>query len=240
MKRIALLSAAAMAGLAQAANASVVKLFIDTANIATYNNTADFTPVPFTLSPTVTTGVVYELPIMVQLDGLAPGQSFGNISLNITVSGDLTKLTGPGGTVGAVYFGNNTPTYPFGKGTQTYFDSNSDQGNATADGPGDKDGIGVVAYINAGTPSPQRAAMGIGSPYLLGWAYVNFPTGADQNSTVTITPTQFSYSQGGVLTVDNSAQLLGTSYTFVVPEPASIGLAGIGALGLLARRRRQA
>jgi hypothetical protein len=82
--------------------------------------------------------------------------------------------------------------------------------------------------------------MGIGSPFLLGWAYVHLPADAGVNSTVTITPTQFSYSQNGVLTVDNSAQLTGASYTFVVPEPASIGLAGIGALGLLARRRRQA
>jgi hypothetical protein len=239
MKKIALLSAVAMVGLAASANASVVTFSVDSANIAAYNNTTAYTSVPFSLAPTATTGVVYEIPVMFKLDGLAAGQSFGNISLDVTVNGDLSKKTAAGGAAGTVWYGNDHQ-YAAGKGFQNYFDSNSDAGDATADGPGTLDGLNIAAYINAGTPTPERAAMGISSPFLLGWAYVSFPAGADENSTVTITPTQFSYSQGGVLTVDNSAQLVGTSYTFVVPEPASIGLAGIGALGLLARRRRQA
>jgi hypothetical protein len=224
-----------MVGFAQAAKASVVTLSIDTAHIAAYDNTSSFNPVPFALNA-LTTGVVYELPIMFQLDGLAPGQSFGNISLDVTVTGGLTKKTGPGGTVGTVWYGNSA-TYPSGKGTQAYFDSNSDAGNATADGPGTQDGLNIAAYINAGTPSPERTAMGIGSPFLLGWAYFKLPADATSIGTVTITPTQFSYSQGGVLTVDNSAQLVGTSYTFVVPEPASICLVSAGLFCVMTRRR---
>jgi hypothetical protein len=79
--------------------------------------------------------------------------------------------------------------------------------------------------------------MGIGSPYLLGWAYFYVPHVFNPfTSTVTITPTQFSYSQNGVLTVDNSAQLVGEAFSFI-PEPASIGLVGAGLLCVLTRRR---
>src|SRR4051812_35145234 len=82
-------SAVAAVGL-MAASVEAAQIQITTTGVAAYNNSSSFTPVAFnpTLDP-ATKGVLYEIPINFKLTGLAAGQSFGNLAVNVSWDGAI-------------------------------------------------------------------------------------------------------------------------------------------------------
>jgi PEP-CTERM motif len=197
-----------------------------------FDDATDLDPVAYQTSQPATAGVTYEVPVYFQISNLGAGQSgFGNIDITCSVTGPLTIDQSSG------YSGNPA----FYSGTKNYYFANTQAGVETTTTSE------VVASIAAGvtSTSDKRYSMGKTTPFLIGDFYIDVPAGTNSGiGTISVVVNAQSTNNSGVLTLDTAGTDVNPSAISLnfnpVPEPASIGMLGVGALGLLARRRRTA
>lgn len=230
MKKSLVLTAALAATSLLAAGSHAAMLTLSDNVDAQYDNATDFNLLqsfspPLTPTINATPGTMYEVPIYFEISNLQPGESgFGNVQVVVTTTGGDTLDT----TAGYIA---QSQTYTSGKATKAYWSVNQSTAYTAPAG-------NIVASIAGGQTASQVLAMGVGSPFQIGWIYID--QGAT-SGTVSVSAPSFSTNNSGVLTLDpTGTSVPATTLVFNVPEPASLGMVGIGALGLLARRRRTA
>jgi hypothetical protein len=177
------------------------------------------------LPATVGTGTAY-VSLLAKFDGGTAGSDYAGVSLFNGGSENLF-IGQPGGqTAGAGFWGldqatgNHSTSVPE-DGTTHLFVIRIDYGGATNASGNDR----VRMYVD---PTPGLAAPDV-APAL------------DLDATRSVSFNQVRIQAGGTQQVAFDELRVATDYaSAVTPEPASLGLLSVGALGLLARRRRTA
>lgn len=94
-----------------------------------------------------------------------------------------------------------------------------------------------IPKISEANTSDPRQHIGEGAGTLLGSIFVDWDGVGTETLNINLGGASYARTTDGFLIYDSNGTLIDTSLTFGVPEPASMGLLGIAALGLLRRRR---
>jgi len=193
----------------------------------------------------------YLVTFMLQVTGTPSGDQvgFGSMSADFALSGGAARSTVP---AHANYVPANPQVNVFGSG-QSLFGTDADAGT-----PSDLQGV-LVGFSTALTPNDGSADDGTGNAFLeavapnaapvtFGKVWVSSAGTLPGSIAVNVTEWSTSNSTGGAPTtlelVTGGTNTAPATVNFAaaapVPEPATIGLVGLGGLLTLARRRRRA
>lgn len=239
----------ALAGIAGTANAALITLtpvYVGSTDAATVNaSTAlNLGQLDFTQASSWNSTYKHEFVVKATFTDGAAGEDFRGIVFDVGLNG--VTLVGPSQSFpnNKSWFANN-PTDP--DLTAPIFGTNADGGQVTTD----LQAITVLQTNAAAADFWQLAESGAATytaPFKLGTFFVstgNTPVAASIQLAETGggTVPNFSYFSGNVGGAGSaqtvSAGVTAQTYTFptAIPEPASLGIFAIGALGLLRRRR---
>jgi len=96
---------------------------------------------------------------------------------------------------------------------------------------------GRVAPVTGAFDNHPDTATAIGNPRILEWPVLLSATGTSPLNTHPISSIDFNYAGSTAAANNSHISIMAVSGSTDVPEPATLGLVGLGALGLLARRR---
>jgi PEP-CTERM motif len=198
---------------------------------------------------------IYQVDILETITGASATQSFGAASEDAILGAGLSRSTVNNASVRINWFPNNPAMTNVadssGNPIPNIFSNgdNADLGTSNADLVGlvqDVDGATLGKTVDPNTFLPvadPRQAIGKGSAFKLGSVFVVFNNGAP-GSTATL-----SFANTAAAIADSSATpVFGPStpmtiapvvFTVPTPEPTSIALMGLGALGLIGMKLRR-
>lgn len=234
MKKFFILGCAVLAMGAQSVSAGTVTFSLNPINA--FDNA--FTPIAMPdLSTNIGSTVILEVEVALSVSDLAAGElGIGNTTFDIAFGpGTSDGVDGAGGwTAINPLVDINGPTPP-GANTPRWL-INGDQGSSTTDLNA------IVASIANGVSAAvdPRRTLGQGTPVTLGSFYARWD-GLGATTVSVANPFNVMNLNGGVFAGvgtngAGASLMLGDD---VIPEPATVAMAGMGLIGLVAMRRRR-